>query len=87
AAHCDALIKKGIDALYKKDHSTSLEIFAEAKKIAEQNSLYQQQFITTNCIGLNHYQMSDYSTALDYYLEAYSIAVKYLKSDREMTVL
>jgi len=87
AEHCDALIKKGIDALYKKDHSTSLEIFAEAKKIAEQNSLYQQQFITTNCIGLNYYQMSDYSTALDYYLEAYSIAVKYLKSDREMTVL
>lgn len=87
AEHCDALIKKGIEALYKKDHSTSLEIFAETKKIAEQNSLYQQQFITTNCIGLNYYQMSDYSSALDYYLEAYSIAVKYLKSDREMTVL
>ncbi|MET3539261.1 tetratricopeptide repeat protein [Chryseobacterium limigenitum] len=87
AEHCDALIKQGIDALYKKDHSTSLEIFAEAQKIAEQNSLYQQQFITTNCIGLNYYQMSDYSTALDSYLEAYSIAVKYLKSDREMTVL
>lgn len=81
------LIKKGIDALYKKDHSSSLEIFSEVKKISEQNDLYEQLFISTNCIGLNYYQMSDYSTALDYYLEAYSIAVKHLKSDREMTVL
>lgn len=87
AEYCDTLIKKGIDLLYKKDHSTSLEIFAEAKKIAEQNKLYEQQFIATNCIGANYYQMSDYSTALDYYLEAYSIAVKHLKSDREMAVL
>lgn len=85
--YCDNLIKKGIDALYKKNHSVSLEIFAEGKKIAEQNKLYEQQFIATNCIGLNYYQMSDYSTALDYYLEAYSIAIKHLKSDREMTVL
>lgn len=85
--YCDILIKKGIDALYKKDHSASLELFAEAKKIAEQKNLYESQFITTNCIGLNYYQMSDYSTALDYYLEAYSIAVKHLKSDREMTIL
>ncbi|MCS3532669.1 tetratricopeptide repeat protein [Chryseobacterium sp. JUb7] len=85
--YSDALIKKGIDALYKKDHSTSLEIFSEVKKFSEQNKLYEQQFISTNCIGLNYYQMSDYSTALDYYLEAYSIAVKHLKSDREMTVL
>jgi tetratricopeptide (TPR) repeat protein len=85
--YSDALIKKGIDALYKKDHSASLEIFSEVKKISEENKLYEQQFISTNCIGLNYYQMSDYSTALDYYLEAYSIAVKHLKSDREMTVL
>lgn len=85
--YCDILIKKGIDALYKKDHPASLELFAEAKKIAEQKNLYENQFITTNCIGLNYYQMSDYSTALDYYLEAYSIAVKHLKSDREMTIL
>ncbi|MBT2619967.1 tetratricopeptide repeat protein [Chryseobacterium sp. ISL-6] len=85
--YCNNLIKNGIDALYKKNHSTSLETFAEAKKIAEQNKLYEQQFIATNCIGLNYYQMYDYSTALDYYLEAYSIAIKHLKSDREMTVL
>lgn len=85
--YCDSLIKNGIDALYKNEHRNSLQKFTEAKKIAEQNKYYEQQFIATNCIGLNYYQMSDYSTALDYYLNAYSVAVKHLKSDQEMTVL
>ena len=85
--YCDSLIKSGIDALYKNEHRNSLQKFTEAKKIAEQNKFYEQQFIATNCIGLNYYQMSDYSTALDFYLNAYSVAVKHLKSDQEMTVL
>lgn len=85
--YCDSLIKSGIDALYKNEHRISLQKFTAAKKIAEQNKYYEQQFIATNCIGLNYYQMSDYGTALDYYLNAYSIAVKHLKSDREMSVL
>ncbi|KIA89372.1 tetratricopeptide repeat protein [Kaistella jeonii] len=84
---CNALVKKGIDELYKNNFTASLEIFAKAQKIAEQNQFYKQQFITVNCTGLNYYQMSDYSVALDYYLKAYSIAVKNLKDDEEMTVL
>lgn len=87
AEYCDAQIKKGIDALYKKDHSASLEIFAEVKTISEQNNFYNQQFIATNCIGLNYYEMADYSEALDYYLEAYTIAMKHLTKDNEKTVL
>ncbi|PZU91675.1 MAG: hypothetical protein DI529_00470 [Chryseobacterium sp.] len=85
--YCDELIEKGINELYKKNHTQSLKLFSEAKKLSEQNNWYEQQFISTNCIGLNYYQMLDYSEALDYYLEAYSIALKHLNSDREMTVL
>ena len=85
--HCDELIAKGIDALHKKEHTTSLKLFTEARKLSDQNNWYEQQFIATNCIGLNYYQMLDYSEALDYYLEAYTIALKHLNSDREMTVL
>ncbi|KFC24399.1 tetratricopeptide repeat protein [Chryseobacterium sp. FH1] len=84
---CDELISKGIEALYQKKHTASLELFTEAKSISEQNNWYEQQFISTNCIGLNYYQMLDYSEALDYYLEAYTIALKHLDSDREMSVL
>ncbi|UQB68139.1 tetratricopeptide repeat protein [Epilithonimonas zeae] len=85
--HCDQLIAKGIDALYQKKYSASLELLSEAKTLSEQNNWHEQQFISTNCIGLNYYQMLDYSEALDYYLEAYTIALKHLNSDREMTVL
>ena len=85
--HCDELIAKGIDALHKKENTTSLKLFTEARKLSDQNNWYEQQFIATNCIGLNYYQMLDYSEALDYYLEAYTIALKHLNSDREMTVL
>lgn len=85
--HCDELIAKGIQELYNKNHSKSLELFSEARNLSEQNNWYQQQFISTNCIGLNYYQMLDYSEALDYYLEAYTIALKHLNKDREMTVL
>lgn len=84
---CDELISKGIEALYQKKHTASLELFTEAKGLSEQNNWYEQQFISTNCIGLNYYQMLDYSEALDYYLEAYTIALKHLNSDREMSVL
>ncbi|WP_415328388.1 tetratricopeptide repeat protein [Chryseobacterium sp. MMS23-Vi53] len=85
--YCDALIKKGVDALYKKDHNASLEIFTEVKTISEQSNFYNQEFIATNCIGLNYYEMADYSEALDYYLEAYTIAMKHLNKDNEKTIL
>ncbi|WP_326982742.1 tetratricopeptide repeat protein [Chryseobacterium sp. MYb264] len=85
--YANILIKKGVDALYKKDHTQSLEIFADLKTLAKSNNWYNQEFIATNCIGLNYYEMSDYSEALDYYLQAYAIAMKHLTKDNEKTVL
>lgn len=85
--YCNTLIEKGVNALYKKDHTLSMEIFEEVKSISEQNKWYNQQYIAINCIGLNYYQMTDYSQALDYYLIAYSIALKHLGKDKEKTIL
>ncbi|MGJ8591150.1 MAG: tetratricopeptide repeat protein [Aquaticitalea sp.] len=84
--YCDDLIAKGIDALYNKEHSKSLELLTEAKTIALKNDWYDQQFKAINCIGLNYYQMLDYGEALDHYLEAYKIAIKELSPSREMTI-
>lgn len=84
--HCDDLIAKGIDALYNKEHSKSLELLTEAKTLALKNDWYKQQFIAINCIGLNYYQMLDYGEALDHYLEAYKIAIKELDASQEMTI-
>lgn len=86
-SQCDELIKKGIDALYNKEHSKSLELLTKARTMAQKNSWQKQEFIATNCIGLNFYQMLDYGEALDYYLEAYTIAMKASNPNQEMTVL
>lgn len=84
--YCDELIAKGIDALYNKEHSKSLELLTQAKTLALKKDWYKQQFISINCIGLNYYQMLDYGEALDHYLEAYKIAIKELDASQEMTI-
>lgn len=85
--HCDTLIKKGIDAMWKKEYKKSLELLTEARELAEKNRWYKQQFLASNNIGANYYSMLDYGEALNYYLESYTIAVKELEPKQEMIVL
>lgn len=86
-AECDSLIVKGISAMWKKDHVKSLELLTRARSIAEKNHWYKQQFLATNNIGANYFEMLDYGEALDYYLESYNIALKHLEPTSEMVVL
>jgi tetratricopeptide (TPR) repeat protein len=86
-AHCDSLIVKGIDAMWKKDHVKSLELLTRARSLAEKNRWYKQQFLATNNIGANYFEMLDYGEALNYYLESYNIALKHLEPTSEMVVL
>lgn len=86
-AECDSLIVKGIRAMWKKDHVKSLELLTRARSIAEKNHWHKQQFLATNNIGANYFEMLDYGEALDYYLESYNIALKHLEPTSEMVVL
>ncbi|WP_447635712.1 tetratricopeptide repeat protein [Flavobacterium microcysteis] len=86
-AHCDSIIVKGIDYMWKKDHVKSLELLTQAKNLAEKNRWYKQLFLATNNIGANYYTMLDYGEALNHYLESYTIAVKHLDPKSEMVVL
>jgi tetratricopeptide (TPR) repeat protein len=86
-AYCDELIKKGIDAMWHKEHVKSLELLTEARDLAEKNHWYKQQFLATNNIGANYYTILEYGEALHYYLESYNIAVKELEPKHEMVVL
>lgn len=85
--YCDSLIKKGVDAMWKKEYIKSLEYLTEAKTLAEKNRWYKQQFLAINNIGANYYSMLDYGEALNHYLESYTIAVKELDPQHEMVVL
>ncbi|HLV24505.1 MAG TPA: tetratricopeptide repeat protein [Moheibacter sp.] len=84
---CDDLIGKGIEKMYHKEHSVSLEFLIQAKSAAESNNWIQQNFRATNNIGANYYMMLDFGEALKYYLEAYEIAEKSEDTKNIMTVL
>ncbi|RYJ41428.1 TPR domain protein [Flavobacterium beibuense] len=85
--HCDSLIKKGVEYMWKKEHVKSLELLTQARNLAEKNHWYEQVFLATNNIGANYFTMLDYGEALNYYLESYTIAVKELDPQHEMVVL
>lgn len=84
---CDEMIIEGVKAMNRKDHVKSLEILTEARSLAEKNNWHKQVFLALNNIGANYYIMLDYGEALNNYLGAYTIALKELDEDSEMTVL
>ncbi|WP_289045241.1 tetratricopeptide repeat protein [uncultured Olleya sp.] len=83
----DTLIVKGIKARDNKDYTLSLEILTKVRTVAEDNKWHKQQFLALNNIGANYYSMLDYGEALDNYLEAYTLALKFLDESEEMIVL
>jgi len=71
----------------KNEHVKSLELLTQARAIAEKNHWYKQEFLAINNIGANYYLLLEYGEALNYYLEAYTIALKQLDPNFEMIVL
>lgn len=84
---CDKMILEGVDAMNRKDHVKSLELLTQVKTVAEEHHWHKQLFLAINNIGANYYMMLDYGEALNNYLSAYTIAIKYLAEDQEMIVL
>lgn len=82
-----SLIDSAISKMYQKDHVQSLEMLVEAKSISHQKKLAQQEFMATNNIAANYFMMSDFGEALNFYLEAYDIAIKHDNKDNIMAVL
>jgi DNA-binding CsgD family transcriptional regulator len=81
------LIDSAISKMYHKDHVQSLEMLIEAKSIAHQKKMGQQEFMSTNNIAANYFLMSDFGEALNFYLEAYDLAIKNDNKENIMTVL
>jgi tetratricopeptide (TPR) repeat protein len=86
-AYCDTLIERGINAMWKKDYTKSLELLTEARSIADKKNWEKQQFRSVINIGSNYYAMLDYGEALNHYLESYKIAIKQQEPKYEMLAL
>jgi hypothetical protein len=84
---CDSLIKLGVEALNKNQHTHSLELLMKARAMARSNEWDTQEFLALNNIGANYYKLLEYGEALNFYLEAYTLAIKKLSPKDEMTVL
>ncbi|WP_165805949.1 tetratricopeptide repeat protein [Marixanthomonas spongiae] len=86
-AYCDSIIAEGVELMFKKKHTQSLELLVKAQAMAKDNNWSKQHFLAVNNIGANYYSMLDYGEALDNYLTAYTIAIKELDAKYEMIVL
>lgn len=85
---CNELIQSGLDELfYKKKHSKALGYLSEAQVLAKTNKWNKELFLATNGIGIVYSELSDYNTALDYFLEAYNISSNGLEKHYELTAM
>ncbi|UPT71865.1 MAG: hypothetical protein M0D53_06065 [Flavobacterium sp. JAD_PAG50586_2] len=76
---CDKLIKSGVEALNKNQFTHSIELLTKARAVAKNNDWDYQEFLALNNIGANYYKLLEYGEALNYYLEAYTLAIKNLR--------
>ncbi len=84
---CDSLIADAVRLLEKDENLKSITQLSKVKTVAHQNNWYLQEFNAINNIGNNYYSIAEYAESLNFYTQAYAIAIKHLKSDSEMIVL
>ena len=87
SVQADDRIEEGVELMFEKKHTQSLELLVETQAMAQKKQWYEQAFRATLNIGSNYYLLSDYGEALQHYLEAYEISIEHLGSRQEMTVL
>jgi len=86
-SQCDSLIEKGKEAIRNKEYVKSLEVFTVVRTVAEKNKWNVQLFWAINYTGSNYVALMEYGEALNYCLEAYSLAIKELSPEYEMIIL
>lgn len=87
-AYCDSLINSGKTVINEHgNYADGFRILQNALDLAEQGNMYRQQFLAQNNIGILFYLTLDYGEALNRYLEAYTLAIKYLTDKETMSVL
>jgi tetratricopeptide (TPR) repeat protein len=84
---CSKIISESVQLFESGAHIDALEILFQVKTTAEENNWHDCTFLILNNIANNYYALLDYGEALDYYIQAYTIALKELDTNKEMIVL
>jgi len=74
--YCDKIIQSARLEFHNKNYPKALELFTEAKILAENNGWNKQLFLAVNGLGVIYSEILNYAEALDYFLEAYKISLK-----------
>ena len=75
-SQCKILFGKADNELDMQNYAKALEYLAEARNIAQNNNLIKEQINALNKTGIIYMKISDYEKAIEYYLEAYQMAIK-----------
>ena len=85
---CDSILSSAVEDIFKNEKYTSAILkLQHVKEVAQAQNFQKQHFLATNNIGVAYYQMLDYGNAIQYYLEAYQIAIESEDMNHEMSVL
>ena len=87
-AQCDSILNSAVEDIFENEKYTSAILkLQHVKEISLAQNFQKQHFLATNNIGVAYYQMLDYGNAIQYYLEAYQIAIENEDVNNEMSVL
>lgn len=84
---CKQLLSDGDKFLEAKQFQKALESYIKAEVLAEKNQLEDQLFITKQSVGSAYESLSNFGEALLYFTEAYKIAVKNPKSQKDVAII
>lgn len=84
---CDALNEKADVAAKHDDLKKSIEIYLKVEAKAKKLNWPKQWFNATLGLGNNYFFMLDYGTALNYYTQAYDIAIKAHQATAEIAAI
>lgn len=74
---CDSLIKVAVtDILNNKKYAPGISLLENIQRTAREKNYTRQYILATNNLGMAYYLMLDYGNAINYYLEAYNVAIE-----------
>lgn len=84
---CKALIVRAVDSMGHQNYRAAIEILTTAKEDADKNNWPTERFLANNNLGLVFFYLNDFGTALQFYLEAYTLTLESADPLDEMAVL
>ncbi len=85
--YCENLFRSAKEEYSNNNYTKCIELLTETKTLAEANNWNDIKRKSLNNLGVLYQAISDYEKAMEYYLEAYQIALKEPNQKREEAII